>query len=198
MQNKIILGLTGPTGAGKSTVAAFLREAGAEVLDGDQISREVTTPESPCLKELTDAFSSDILNEDGSLNRRRLGQIAFSDPEALALLNRITHKYITEEIGVRIKKSENRVICIDAAALYESGLDQICDRVWVVLAEKETRKARILSRDGLTEDEAEKRMAAQKADYAEKDAVMIQNNADASALLESVGRLWKELGDING
>lgn len=197
MQNKIILGLTGPTGAGKSTVAAYLREAGIEVLDGDQISREVTTKGSLCLKELTDAFSSDILFEDGSLNRRKLGSIAFADPEKLAALNQITHKYITAEMKERIQKSNAKIICIDAAALYESKIDRMCDKVLVVTADEETRKKRIISRDGLSEEEALKRMRAQKVDYAAQDAVIIENNADASALLERVGSLLVMLEDMN-
>ncbi len=162
-----VYGLTGKTGAGKSTVAAFLKEKGFYIIDGDVIARHITDKGKPALKLLADAFGEDILNEDGTLDRRLLASRAFSSRENTDKLNSITHPLITEEfedeIGKAVKEGYDKSV-IDAAALLESECKNLCDRIIVVYAPGEIRLKRILSRDGITEEEAETRMKAQKSD----------------------------------
>ncbi|MBQ9913714.1 MAG: dephospho-CoA kinase [Clostridia bacterium] len=162
-----VYGLTGKTGAGKSTVAAFLRERGFYIIDGDLIARQITDKGKPALSLLAEAFGSDIINTDGSLNRRLLACRAFSSPEKTAVLNSVTHPLITEEFESEIKKAVSEgygKAVIDAAALLESECKKLCSKIIVVYAPEEMRLERILIRDGITRQEAETRMRAQKSD----------------------------------
>ncbi len=162
-----VYGLTGKTGAGKSTVAAFLKEKGFYIIDGDVIARHITDKGKPALKKLAGYFGEDILNEDGTLNRRLLAARAFSSPENTDMLNFITHPLITEEFELEIKKAENEGFdraVIDAAALLESECKNLCSKIIVVHAPEEMRFQRILTRDGITGEEAKRRMNAQKSD----------------------------------
>ncbi len=162
-----VYGLTGKTGAGKSTVAAFLKEKGFYIIDGDVIARHITDKGKPALILLADAFGEDIIKEDGTLDRRLLASRAFSSRENTDKLNSITHPLITEEfedeIGKAVKEGYDKSV-IDAAALLESECKNLCDKIIVVYAPGEIRLKRILSRDGITEKEAETRMNAQKSD----------------------------------
>ncbi len=162
-----VYGLTGKTGAGKSTVAAFLKEKGFYIIDGDVIARHITDKGKPALKFLADYFGEDIINEDGTLNRRLLACRAFLSCENTEMLNSITHPLITEEfekeIGKAVKEGYDKAV-IDAAALLESECKNLCSKILVVYAPEEMRLERILSRDGITEEEAKIRMNAQKSD----------------------------------
>jgi dephospho-CoA kinase len=136
----LIFGITGQTGAGKSAVCAYLKEAGYHVIDADAVSRQVMGPGSGCAKELAEFFGTDILNADGTLNRKLLGAIAFGDNEKLAALNRITHPYILKEVFSRAQaafKSGAGVVFFDAPTLFESGAYKNCDYVISVLAQKD-------------------------------------------------------------
>ena len=162
-----VYGLTGKTGAGKSTVAAFLKEKGFYIIDGDLIARHITDKGKPALVLLADSFGEDIINADGTLNRRLLASRAFASPENTALLNSLTHPLITEEFKSEIEKaaaeSYERAV-IDAAALLESDCRDLCSKIIVVYAPEEMRLERIMSRDGIMEKEAVTRMRAQKSD----------------------------------
>lgn len=162
-----VYGLTGKTGAGKSTVAAFLKEKGFYVIDGDIIARHITDKGKPALRLLSEAFGEDIINTDGTLNRRLLASRAFSSRENTDKLNSITHPLITEEFREEIEKAEKEgysKALIDAAALLDSDCKNLCSKIIVVYAPEEIRLKRILSRDGITEEEAVTRMRAQKSD----------------------------------
>ncbi len=162
-----VYGLTGKTGAGKSTVAAFLKEKGFYIIDGDVIARHITDKGKPALKLLAEYFGEDIINDDGTLNRRLLACRAFASRENTDKLNLITHPLITEEFEAEIKKAEREgydKAVIDAAALLESECKNLYSKIIVVYAPEEMRLKRILSRDGITEEEAETRMKAQKSD----------------------------------
>lgn len=175
-----VFGLTGQTGAGKSTVAAYLSKKGFFVLDGDSLARRVTEKGSPALKELCARFGDDILFADGALDRRKLAQRAFSSKENTALLNEITHPYIDALFKKELKKGEDAgfsFALIDAAALLESPSRVLCEKIIVVLCPKEIRLERILARDGITKDEALRRMNAQKSEeYYKKNADIIIRN----------------------
>lgn len=194
----ILLGLTGPTGSGKSTVARILEEAGIPVIDADQLAREAVKPGSACLRELTEAFSPEILQPDGSLNRRRLAQLAFPTAEGTARLNAIVHPAVirlTEQRLAQMRAQGVPCAVLDAPLLYESGMDRICDRVAVVLAPRDCRRRRILERDGLTPEQAHTRMAAQPDDsfYTERGAVVLQNTGTLAQLKQQVYTLLDRL-----
>ncbi len=162
-----VYGLTGKTGAGKSTVAAFLKEKGFYIIDGDLIARHITDKGKPALTLLSEYFGEDIINTDGTLNRRLLASRAFSSKENTDMLNSITHPLICEEFEYELEKAENEGYTksvIDAAALLESECKNLCSKIIVVYAPEEMRFERILGRDGITEAEAKTRMQAQKSD----------------------------------
>ena len=160
-----IIGLTGPTGSGKSTFSAMLASRGFYVADGDRAARAVVQPGSPLLLRLAEAFGADILAPDGSLDRALTAKRAFSTPESVQTLNALMHpaieRFLFDEIA---QHTDCRGAVIDAAALIESGIADKCDLLAVTLAPRETRLARIMQRDGLTSEQAEARMHAQPDD----------------------------------
>lgn len=161
---KIVIGLTGQTGAGKSTVSNAMKKCGCGIIDADKIAREAVEPKTACLKMLTNAFGCDIINEDGSLNRKKLAGKAFSSKENTQLLNEITHPYIVELTKQRIAEyfaSGCNIVVFDAPQLFESGSDKLCDIIVSVIASQECRLARIISRDGISREQALSRMKVQ-------------------------------------
>ncbi len=175
-----VIGLTGPTGSGKSTFSAMLRESGFFVADADAAARAVVQAGSPVLDELCEAFGADILGSDGTLCRKTLAARAFSSPENVRRLNALTHPAIERTLFAQIAAHpEARGAVIDAAALIESGISEKCDLIAVVLAPGEERLRRIMLRDGLTEAQARQRMQAQPPDafYLEKADVVLRGYA---------------------
>lgn len=164
MRKAIIIGLTGQTGAGKTTVAEGLRHFGYQVIKADDIARLVTETGSPTLKDLAAVFGKDILRPDGSLDRTLLAERAFSTPENTKLLNGITHPEILRLINKKINGAffdGYEGVVLDASQLFESGLNERCTLVLSVVAPEEVRKARIMARDGISEEQALQRMGAQ-------------------------------------
>lgn len=188
-----IIGLIGGSGAGKSTVSAEFQRRGAYSVDGDKVARDVVLPGEPALLEIVETFGEDVLCPDGTLNRKKLSEIVFSNPDKLHKLNLITHKYISEEIKRKLAQCENPIFIMDAAALVESGLHKLCDAVVFVNAEKETRIARIMARDGMSLTEAKRRIDAQKEDsfYRANSQFEIQNNGEPEALENAVSEIIK-------
>ncbi len=176
----IVYGLTGKTGAGKSTVALALKEKGFYIIDGDIIARHITDKGKPALKELSDFFGKDIINPDGTLHRKLLASRAFSSKENTAKLNEITHPHICaeflEEIE-RAKKEGYEKALIDAAAILESDCKRLCDKIIVVTAPADIRLERILLRDGITREQALTRMNAQRDDeyYFSRADIIVRN-----------------------
>ena len=191
----LILGLTGKTGAGKSTVASYLEEKGAFVIDGDVVAREIVAPASACLGELSGAFGKEIILPDGSLDRKELAQRAFSSKEKTDLLNRITHPYIKRRFEELIDKAKAQGFCvavIDAAALLESDCRELCEKIIVVHADETIRLDRILRRDGITVQQAMTRINGQRSDeyyLSQADIVINNNGGDLSAQLEKLKEL---------
>ena len=160
-----IIGLTGLTGAGKSTVAQKLMAYGCYHIDADKVAREVINNNENVKNKLKERFGADVINADGTTNRPLLASRAFADEQSTLDLNAITHPAVIEEIKSIIKDMEEvgyRGIIIDAIALFESGLNAICDFNVTVIAPKEIRLERIMKRDNITEEKALERINAQK------------------------------------
>ena len=157
-----MIGLTGPTGAGKSTVAAAFASLGCVVIDCDKVARRITdTP--ACLSALQRVFGADIAR-DGKLDRKLLAARAFADAASSQKLNEATHPLVMEEVQRRINACDEsaRAVIVDAALLFESGADALCDQTVAVIAKPELRMARILRRDGISGAQARARLAAQQ------------------------------------
>lgn len=194
----IKLGLTGPTGAGKTTVARLLEQNGIPLVDADAIARTVTEKGSPVLSALADTFGKDILFPDGSLDRRALAAVAFSSKENTEKLNAVTHPAILARIRRALADATGDAVVLDAPLLFETGLDALCDHTAAIVADEAVRLARITARDGISEEEAKKRMAVQPdtAFYAARADILLYNNGDrspamlAADLLAQIGR-WR-------
>lgn len=192
-----VFGLTGKTGAGKSTVASLLKEKGVFIIDGDLVARQIVSVGSPALKKLCEAFSEDILLSDGSLDRKVLAQKAFSSKENTALLNSITHPFIKSEFEKLITEAKNKsypLAVIDAAALLESDCRKLCEKIIVVHAPSSLRLERILLRDGITESQALVRMNGQKNDdyYLSQADYIIENSGNTEKIISSLKELFYE------
>ena len=194
----IKLGLTGPTGAGKTTVARLLEQNGIPLVDADAIARTVTEKGSPVLSALADTFGKEILFPDGSLDRRALAAVAFSSKENTEKLNAVTHPAILARIRRALADATGDAVVLDAPLLFETGLDALCDHTAAIVADEAVRLARITARDGISEEEAKKRMAVQPdtAFYADRADILLYNNGDrspamlAADLLAQIGR-WR-------
>lgn len=195
----LVIGLTGPSGSGKSTVSEIFSSFGLPVISADQVYHELLVPPSPCLLELTEVFGDVILNSDGSLNRRALGAIVFSDHKALERLNAVTHRYIMAEIRARLKELREKktpAAVLDAPQLFEAGADRDCNLIVSVLAEKSLRIDRIMRRDGIDAEAAYRRIQAQKSDefFRLHSNYVIENNSEPSTILPTVRRILVETG----
>ncbi len=193
---KKLVGLTGKTGAGKSTVSTYLKEKGAYIIDGDIVARKVLVGNVALLNKLSKAFGEGILNPDGTLNRRALAKEAFSTSESTDKLNSIMHPAINAFIFEEAEKAflDYDVVIVDAAAIIESGFTEKSDYLIVVHAPLEIRKGRIIKRDGLTEADADVRINGQKEDdfYLSK-ADFIFYNFPPHNTEEQLSQLEKEL-----
>jgi dephospho-CoA kinase len=165
-----VIGLTGGIATGKSNVSNVLRELGAEIIDADAISRALTADGGRALPRVRAAFGDAVFVDGGdSLNRRALGAVVFADSAALMRLNGIIHPMVADEIEGRLEifrndvEYEKKLIIIDAPLLVEAGLVRLIDELWVCYAPREEQVRRAVKRDGLTEDEAWRRIRAQSA-----------------------------------
>ena len=154
----MILGITGGTGCGKTTLLDCIREKGGLVLDCDAIYHELLTRDDRLLSAIENRFPGTV--EGGQLQRKKLGAIVFADPEALTDLNRITHGAVKTEV-IRRLEEKPALAAIDAIALFEGALAELCDRTVAVTAPVESRVQRLMARDGISEDYARSRIAAQ-------------------------------------
>jgi len=196
-----VIGLTGPSGAGKGEVARIFSAYGLPIIDADDVYHRLLLPPSSCLKELTLEFGGDILTSSGELDRRKLGEIVFSNPTALQRLNSIAHRYVMEDIHRRLEQLRRigtRAAVLDAPQLFEAGAHRECGTVVAVLAEKRLRVERIMMRDGIDAESAYRRINAQKSDdyFRAHSDYVIENNGSAEHLQPIVHKILLALGVI--
>ena len=161
------IGITGPTGAGKTTALNALSALGVHIIDADQVYHDLLEGSAPLREALTTRFGTGIVTDEGKVDRKALGNVVFAVPEALADLDAITHRFIIHEIDRQAAQAQAEgrpAVAIDAISLIESGVGETCDAVVGVLAPKEMRVRRIMAREGIPEDYARKRVEAQQGD----------------------------------
>ncbi|SFB26692.1 dephospho-CoA kinase [Cohnella sp. OV330] len=193
------IGLTGGIATGKSTVARMLVARGAALVDADRIAREIVEPGQASLARIAERFGAGVIQEDGTLNRRLLGTIVFADAEERKALEAITHPAIRELMRERIAALEaerpDRLVVADIPLLYESGLQHLYEGVMVAYVPREVQRLRLIERDGLAPEEADKRICAQMdiekkrqmADY------VIDNSGTIADTEAQLDRFWRSL-----
>jgi dephospho-CoA kinase len=192
-----IIGLTGGIGSGKSTVSAMLRKLGAHIVDADEGARLAVAPGTEGLAELVRSFGTEILDSDGDLDREKLADMAFADPDALARLNAITHPRVRSWMLDEIRAAEEagaKVVVLDVPLLYESGLEAGLPEVVVVWAPEELQLERAVAR-GVRPDDAKARIAAQMPLDRKRDraTLVIDNSGGLDQTRSQVEALWREL-----
>lgn len=194
-----VIGLTGGPGAGKSLAAGYLKEGGAIVISGDEAGRAVLAKYPLTLEKLSKAFGASILADNGSLDRKKLGRIVFSDPKAMKKLNKIVHPYLlkilrSEIRGWKTRQSRNLIV-VDAALIYEWGIEKWFDLILVVRAKRDNRIKR-LKDAGLTRKEAEDRIRSQisQRSKASRADFVIDNDTSKSDLRRKIAEFLLEAG----
>ena len=194
----MIIGLTGQTGAGKSTVCSFLSKMPFFIIDCDKVAREVTEKGSALLDRLAFAFGNDIILEDGNLDRRLLASRAFETSQKTELLNSITHPAIMDAIKTKIASATCENVILDAPTLFESGADKLCDRIIAVLCDENKRKDRIISRDNLSSQQANLRLNRAKSNefFTERADCVVYNDGTLEELYENTLNALNQIGVV--
>lgn len=187
----MIIGITGNSGSGKTSVSNLLKEElNTHVIDADEVVKEMSMSGEVYFKEIVKAFDQDILLENGEIDKSKLANIIFTDSEKRETLNSLTFKYVVEEITKRAKLSTNEIVIIDAPLLIESKLSKMCDIVISVVADEDIKIKRICKRDSIDENTAKKRIEAQPKNdfYIKNSNYVIVNNGDCELkeILDSI------------
>jgi dephospho-CoA kinase len=193
-----IIGLAGGIASGKSSVSRILSELGAAIIDADAIARTVVEPGKPAFRQILEHFGDAVLATDGNLNRRKLGDIVFSDPVQREQLENITHPAIWSEVTRQISDAEAaglKVAVLDVPLLFETGWEKHVDSVWVVYVDRQTQIARLINRDYLTLGQAEQRIAAQFSLERKRQLanIVIDNSSDPENTRRQVVAAWQIL-----
>lgn len=192
---RIVLGVTGNIATGKSTVVGILRGLGAHHIDADLVYRDLVAPGQPLLQRLVDHFGKGIIAADGSLDRKALGAIVFTDPKRLKELDELTHPAVIAETDRWADAIREGVIVMDAVKLIESGHADVCDEVWLVTAPEEMQVRRIMNRNDVDAEEARRRVAAQPPlePKLERADVVIDNSGTLDELRSQVLDEWNRM-----
>ena len=192
-----IIGITGGIASGKSTVTEFLRQQGYQVIDADQVVHELQEPGGRLYQALLTAFGSAILQEDGRLDRPKLGAMIFGDPELLAKSSQIQNQIIREELAGRrdLLAEKEDIFFMDLPLLFELGYETWFDQVWLVDVTEETQLCRLMARNALSQEEAEKRIAAQLSLQEKRNRadVLIDNNGPLELTQEQLREALQKL-----
>jgi dephospho-CoA kinase len=191
----LVIGLTGSIGTGKSEAARQLETLGASVISADQVGHEAYTPNTEAWEQVVATFGEDILQEDKEIDRRKLGAIVFSDPGQLDKLNAIMHPRMARMVADKIEVLRGQgvdVVVVEAALLFEAGWDTLVEEVWVTDSPEEIVIERLKQRNGLSEEEARKRIHSQmdRAERLERSDVVIDNSGDMAGLENAIKELW--------
>jgi dephospho-CoA kinase len=194
-----IIGVTGGIGCGMSTVSQMMKEQGARIVNGDKVARDIVEKGQPALDALAKAFSKEILQSDGSLDRKKLGDIVFASHDKLNLLNNTVRPFWVERLKSEIEhtkqNSNGSVVIVDAAILLEAGLRDIVDKLIVVTAPIKVRRERIRARDFLDECQIDQRIAAQipVSEKAKQADFVIENTGTIEQTKQKIDQIWNEL-----
>lgn len=202
MDKAVVVGLTGPIGSGKTTVAKVFLQNGYKSIDADKIAREVVSKGSDTLTLLARSFGSDIINEDGTLNRKLLAKRAFVSKEKTELLNSITHPAILSLVKEKIaqyKQDGFTKLIYDAPLLFESDSHKLCDTVVVVIANKQDRINRVKLRDNMSQGELSDRINRQHEDsfYTSKADYVITNDSTLDDLIQNTLNVITSIQEVH-
>ncbi|OQY39757.1 dephospho-CoA kinase [Candidatus Atribacteria bacterium 4572_76] len=197
----MIIGLTGGIVSGKSTVALMFKDLGAKIVDADKLGHSVILPHEPAWEKIVKIFGKDVLQNDLTIDREKLGKIVFANQSLLKKLNDITHPEITKIIKKEIDSLKNKtynqkkILIIDAALIYEAKIDRLMDKIIVVYIDEDEQIKRLIKRNNLSKDEALQRIKSQMpmkekvkmADY------VIDNSNSLDKTKKQVEKIWKNL-----
>lgn len=197
----IVIGVTGGTGVGKSVVSEYLAEKGYPVIDADKVAKLLVEPGMPLLDEYVKAFGEEILFDDGSLNRKLLGEIVFADSSKLKILNDIVQKVIIKYLASEIKKyrlaDKDKYVFIDAPLIVEWRCEYLCDVLWLVDADIDVRAERIMKRDGISRKTALDRIDSQLENERKKEVadLVLDNSKDLEYIYQQIEAGLEKLSD---
>lgn len=194
----VVVGLTGGIASGKSSVSQRFLRLGAWIVDADRIARQVVEPGTPGLRDVVLRFGPDVLLPDGSLDRGRLGTLVFADPQALAALNGLLHPRIVQRVAeecVQARRDGIALVVVDAALLFELGLDRQCDATVLVDCTADQQVERLMRDRGLDATQARQRLAAQWAPEARRAlaSLVLDNRGTLADLDVETLRVWNSL-----
>ena len=196
MKKTKIIGLTGQSGAGKSTASKYIRDIGIKVFDADKLVKEIyDDSNSTCLKAVCAVFGSDLIKEN-SLDRKLLAQRAFSSKENTKLLSNIVHPFVTAKFLQELKETDADMVVYDAPQLFESNFDAVCDCIISITADKALRLERICKRDNISVELATMRMNVQldESFFVENSDYVIENNSTENELINQLKNILAEIG----
>ena len=194
----MVIGITGSSGAGKSTICEILeRDYNVKIINADKIARRLSKKGTNYVVDIIKVFGKDIVDEEGELKRRKLAEIIYSNDEMRKKLNNCTFKYIKKEIEKQINKlSSDIVAIIDAPLLFESGLNKVCDKIIGVISNRELQLDRIVARDNIDFEDAEKRLNSQQSNefYIKNCDDIIENNNNFLSIENNVEKIANKYG----
>ena len=191
----LVIGLTGSIGTGKSEAARQLEALGASIISADQVGHEAYTPNTEAWEHVVSAFGDEILQDDGEIDRRKLGAIVFSDPGQLERLNQIMHPRMAQMVADKVEVLRGQgveVVVVEAALLFEAGWDSLVEEVWTTDSPEQAVIERLKVRNGMSEEEARKRMSSQmsRTERLDRSDYVIENSGDMVALGVAIKELW--------
>ncbi|MFN2145601.1 MAG: dephospho-CoA kinase, partial [Anaerolineales bacterium] len=194
-KKKTIIGLTGNIATGKTVVRRMLGHLGAYTIDADALTHRIMAPDGPGYKPILNQFGKFILGDDGAIDRKKLGKVVFSDPEALAALEAIIHPYVRKAVDYMIKNAKQDVIVIEAIKLLESPLKDRADVIWVTTSSEDNQLVRLATKRGMSAAESRQRMEAQSEQSSKIAAadLVIENNGSFEDTWKQVNAGWEVL-----
>jgi len=198
-ENMFVIGLTGGIASGKSTISNYLRKMGAVIIDADILARQAVEPGEGAWQKIWRYFGSQAFNEDRTINRKKLADIVFSDPEKRQILNEIVHPEVLNKSKILIAQYQEEglapLIILDAPLLIEAGMDKMVDEVWVIAVDQELQVKRVMERDNISREAALKRLESQmpmveKLRYAHR---VIDNNQDLAHTINQLEEIWRKV-----